>query len=337
MTFGKEQRRLTCTFIKAAPPSSPACENNERGREELTAFRKRFEGLQPGAVDLSHLPYQEAGGQITGSEFHSTINAVCGVGLMTVCLKRSTITRATGGENDHGGISSLESSSSPQEEMLYSCKTLQFYGAEVPEGLVVTFTKPPEKFSPWKSSPTIRQPPGDWWAASITSNWPQLHWQLPIDPHLPLYFAFVRTHLECCIQLWGPQHKKDIDLLERIQRRAMKIRGMVNLSYKERLRELWLFRLEKGSLWGDLIVTFQYLKEAYRKAGDGLFTRACSDRTKGNGMKLEESRFRLGIRKKLFSVRVVRHWNRMAREVMDALCLEVFKTRLDGPLSNLVY
>ncbi|KFR11961.1 hypothetical protein N306_06599, partial [Opisthocomus hoazin] len=52
--------------------------------------------------------------------------------------------------------------------------------------------------------------------------------------------------------------------------------------------------------------------------------------------KLKEGRFRLDIRKKFFTVRVVRHWNRLPREAVDAPSLEVFKARLDGALSNLV-
>ena len=66
------------------------------------------------------------------------------------------------------------------------------------------------------------------------------------------------------------------------------------------------------------------------------FTRVCSDRTRGNGFKLKEGRFRLDIRKKFFTMRVVKHWNRLPRAAVGAPSLAVFRARLDGALSNLV-
>jgi len=106
---------------------------------------------------------------------------------------------------------------------------------------------------------------------------------------LPLYSGLVRPHLEYCIQLWSPQHRKDMDVLEWVQRRATKmIRGLEYLSYEDRLRQLGLFSLEKRRLRGNLLAAFQYLKGAWRKDGEELFTR------------------------------VVKHWRRLPREAVDA-------------------
>jgi len=63
--------------------------------------------------------------------------------------------------------------------------------------------------------------------------------------------------------------------------------------------------------------------------------RACSDRMRESGFKLEEGIFRLHVRKKFFTVRVVRHWNKLPSKAGDALSLKTFKVRVDGALSNL--
>ena len=93
------------------------------------------------------------------------------------------------------------------------------------------------------------------------------------------------------------------------------IRGLEHLPYEDRLRGLGLFSLEKRRLRGVLTAAFQYLKGAYKKAGEGHFNLECSDRTRGNGFQLKEGRFRLGIRKKFFSLRVMRHWHRLPEKL----------------------
>lgn len=76
--------------------------------------------------------------------------------------------------------------------------------------------------------------------------------------------------------------------------------------------------MEKGRLQGDVIAAFQYLKGSYRKDGEGGFIRDSSDRMRGKSFKLKEGRFSLHIGKKFFTVRVVRHWNKVPREAVDA-------------------
>ena len=158
---------------------------------------------------------------------------------------------------------------------------------------------------------------------------------------LSLYSAFMRPHLEYYVQFWSHQHKKDMEMLEQ-----------VHMSPYEGHEDYQRAAAPPLWDWAERAGAFQPGEEkaprrpysglpvpegSYRKAGEGLFMRAGSDRTRGNGFKLEEGRFRLDIRNKFFTVRVVRHWNRLPREVVNAFFLEVFKAWLDGAVSNLVW
>jgi len=86
-------------------------------------------------------------------------------------------------------------------------------------------------------------------------------------------------------------------------------------------------------LQGDLTAAFQYIKGVDKKDGETLFTRAYSDKTRDNGFKLKEGRGRLDITKKFFIMRVMRHWNKLPKEVVDA---HVFNVRMDRALSNMI-
>uniref|UniRef100_K7F000 Reverse transcriptase domain-containing protein n=1 Tax=Pelodiscus sinensis TaxID=13735 RepID=K7F000_PELSI len=154
---------------------------------------------------------------------------------------------------------------------------------------------------------------------------------------VPLYKALVRPHLEYCVQFWSPMFKQDEFKLEQVQRRATRmIRGMENLSYERRLKELGLFTLTKRRLRGDMIALLKYIRGINTREGEELFKFNTNVDTRTNGYKLASRKFRLEIRRRFLTIRGVKFWNGLPREVVGAKDLSGFKIKLDGFMKGMV-
>ena len=147
---------------------------------------------------------------------------------------------------------------------------------------------------------------------------------------IPLYKTIVRPHLEYCIQTWRPYRKKDIDMLERVQRRATKmIPKLRNISYEMRLKECGLTTLETRRLRGDQIEVFKILNGYENIDRNIFFTVKEERRTRGHGVTLAKKQCRLDIRKFTFSQRTVNEWNRLSADCVGASSVNIFKNKID--------
>jgi hypothetical protein len=152
-----------------------------------------------------------------------------------------------------------------------------------------------------------------------------------------LYKTYIRPHLEYCIQAWSPHLKKDIIILEAVQRRATKlVASFKGLDYVTRLRKLGLTTLERRRSRGDLIETFKLLTSREGIEYSQFFTKSQSSYDlRGHSLKLQYDRSKLNARKYFFSQRVVQVWNSLPQTVVEANSINQFKNRLDEHWHNM--
>ena len=131
------------------------------------------------------------------------------------------------------------------------------------------------------------------------------------------------------MQAWRPYRKKDIDMLERIQRRATKIiPELKDLSYEEHLKECGLTTLETRRLRGDQIEFFKKLN-GYENIDRNMFVSLKKDsRTRGHEVKLVKDQCRLDIRKYSFSQRTINDWNKLSTDCVTS-SMNMFKNKVD--------
>ena len=153
-----------------------------------------------------------------------------------------------------------------------------------------------------------------------------------------LYKGLVRPHLEHANVVWSPQYAKDAKLLESVQQRATKmVPELKNLEYEERLKAMNLPSLVYRRRRGDLIEAYKYKHQICNVNSEGLLPKKNYDKTRGHAHMLKKMSHRLDLRKKFFSLRVNRAWNKLPEKVAEAPFLDRFKGRVDRHLIDLKF
>jgi len=138
---------------------------------------------------------------------------------------------------------------------------------------------------------------------------------------IPLYSAWAWPPLEHCVQFWAPQFKKNVKVLECIQRRATElVTELEGMSCEERLKTLGLSLLGKRRLRGNLMALYSFLRRGPGEGGADLFSLGPSDRMLGNGSKLHKARFRLDIEKHFFTKMMTIQTGSLERWSMSQAC-----------------
>jgi len=150
-----------------------------------------------------------------------------------------------------------------------------------------------------------------------------------------LYKALVRPHLDYCIQAWRPHLQKDIDVIEKVQRRATRmIDGLKDLEYEERLKIVGLTTLETRRSRADMLEVFKIMKEFEGLKEENFFERRREMGFRGHQYTLFKKRFRTNLGKFSFGNRVVNNWNNLPENVVLAGTINEFKSGIDRFLGN---
>ena len=145
-----------------------------------------------------------------------------------------------------------------------------------------------------------------------------------------LFKTMVRPHAEYLHSIYHPNYKKDINLMENIQRRATKlVPELKNLSYPERLKKLNLPTLVYRRLRGDMIEAFKILTGHYDEDTYPKLTLHEGRATRGHHLKLKVTRSNYNMRQHYFSNRIVKPWNSLPAWVVEAPSIYTFERRLD--------
>ena len=154
---------------------------------------------------------------------------------------------------------------------------------------------------------------------------------------MPLYKSIMRLHLDYCVQTWRPHYRNDIDKLEKVQKRAMKmVKGLeYSYSYSDRLRILGLTTLETRFLRADLIEVYKILRGFENVYPDKFFQVVRDDGRRGHSFKLFKRRYRLDVGRFKFANRVCEDWNGLDDDVVAVGSVNALKRKLDHHLRNL--
>ena len=152
---------------------------------------------------------------------------------------------------------------------------------------------------------------------------------------LKTFKVFVRPILEYCQQVWSPYLQKDIDSVEKVQRRATKlVPKLKDLSYEERLKHLKLFSLEERRTRGDMIFLYKMCNDQVDFDPKKLFVINRDDRTRGHNLKLYTNRSNKDIRRYYYTNRVVPLWNKLPNNVINSTNVSQFKRNYDKYILN---